>query len=574
MIESKRLNSLGIFRTAAERVLREVVEQRIVPRIWEHDHTVWKPDPKEIGNRLGWLDISERMKTAIPEIHRFAEEVRKDGITHVLLLGMGGSSLAPEVFSKVFGVRTGYPDLSVLDSTDPGAVLEYSRRLKPEHTLYVVSTKSGGTVETLSFMKYFYNQAAEALGKAGAGNHFIAITDPGSSLEALAGELGFRKIFLNDPNIGGRFSALSYFGLVPAGLIGLNLAELLDRAEEMRCRCGGCRPVESKENPAAELGAILGELALQGRDKLTLILPPAISGFGAWLEQLIAESTGKDGKGILPVVGEELLTPGKYARDRLFLYLRLEEDSRFDEQVKLLQEAGHPVLRIDLKDRYDLGGEFFRWEFATAVAGWRLEINPFDQPNVESAKVLAREMVSAYRKEGKLPKEKPAFQEDDMLLFGDFTASRLWEALREFFSGANPGEAEGKGRSYLAIQAYLKPDSATDEQLHKLRTHIQEKYRLATTVGYGPRFLHSTGQLHKGDAGYGLFIQICADMPEDAPIPDRPGSPDSSITFGVLKTAQMLGDRHALQDQGRRVIAIQFHGAIDKGIQKLIDIIG
>jgi len=574
MIESKLLSSLGIFRTSAEQAVREMTEQRIVPRIWEHDHTVWKPDPKEIGNRLGWLDISERMKTAIPEIQRFADEVRKDGITHVLLLGMGGSSLAPEVFRKVFGVSAGYPDLSVLDSTDPGVVLEYSRRLKPEHTLYVVSTKSGGTVETLSFMKYFYNQAAEALGKAEAGNHFVAITDPGSGLEALAKELSFRKIFLNDPNIGGRFSALSYFGLVPAGLIGLSLEKLLDRANALRCQCGGCGHPESEENTGAELGAILGELALQGRDKLTLILSPAISPFGAWLEQLIAESTGKDGKGILPVVGEELLTPEKYARDRLFLYLRLADDGIFDKQLKSLREAGHPVLQIDLEDRYDLGGEFFRWEFATAVAGWRLGINPFDQPNVESAKVLAREMVSAYQKEGKLPDEKPAFQEDDILLFGDFTSSRLWEALREFFSGANPGEAEGKGRSYVAIQAYLKPDSATDEELHKLRTHIQEKYRLATTVGYGPRFLHSTGQLYKGDSGYGLFIQISADMPEDAPIPDRPGSPDSSITFGVLKTAQMLGDRRALQDQGRRVIAIQFHGSIDKGIQKLIDTIG
>jgi glucose-6-phosphate isomerase len=502
------------------------------------------------------------------------EEVRKAGYTHALLLGMGGSSLAPEMFRLTFGVKEGYLDLAVLDSTDPGAVWAYAEKLDSKKILFIVSTKSGGTVETSSFMKYFYNQMSDAVGIEKAGEHFVAITDPGSGLEETANELKFRYIFLNDPNIGGRYSALSYFGLVPAALIGMDISLLLERAATMACNSEGCNCPVKGNNAPARLGAMIGELAKEGHDKLTLITTPSTAHFGAWVEQLIAESTGKEGKGILPVNGEMLGSPGIYAKDRFFVCLEIEDEKTDGIKLKVFEADGHPAVHINLKDLYDLGGECFRWEMATAVAGHLLGINPFDQPNVESAKVLARQMVAAYQKEGKLPEIEPTLEKSGIQVYGDHSAHSPVEVLENFLAGADMGEDESTGRSYVALQAYVKPTHETDGALQALRTKIQFNHCLGTTVGYGPRFLHSTGQLHKGDAGHGLFIQVTADMPKDLPIPDQPGKETSSISFGVLIMAQALGDSQALKDAGRRVIRFHMGNDVVSGLRHLTQAIG
>ncbi len=546
--------SLHGYQTQVDAALAELRDQNILSRIWAHDHTVWKPEPTEITNRLGWLHSPEVMMENIPEISAFVDSVRTEGLTHALLLGMGGSSLAPEVFRFTFGVKKGYLDLMVLDSTDPGAVLAHERRLDLVKTLFIVSTKSGGTVETFSFFKYFYNRVAVKVGKEKAGRHFAAITDPSSGLADTARDYNFRKTFLNDPNIGGRYSALSYFGLVPAALIGMDLKKLLERAQRLASDT-------SSDNTGVRLGAIMGELAVAGRDKVTLVASPGIANFGAWVEQLIAESTGKEGRGILPVDGEELGAPKVYANDRLFAYLRLEGDATHDRKIEALKKAGHPVVQHNLRDRYDLGGEFFRWEMATAIAGRRLKVNPFDQPNVESAKVLARNMV-AYQKAGKLPELKSTLSTDGITVYTDTLAATLTDAMNNFLKQAQPG------RSYAAIQAYVTPTPETDSVLNLLRLRIRD-LKLATTVGYGPRFLHSTGQLHKGDAGHGLFIQLTSDAEEDVPIPDKAGQSGSSITFGVLKLAQSLGDRQALLDAGRHVIRFHLGKDVLGGIKHL-----
>ena len=534
----RRSASLGSYRSLVDTALEEMVRDQIVTRIWAHDYTVWKPEPDEIANRLGWLEIAEAMSEQVENLTAFAESVVADGYTDVLVLGMGGSSLAPDVFGKVFGGHApaaGMPKLAVLDSTDPGAVLAHAESLDPARTLFVVSTKSGGTVETLSLFKYFYNWAAEALG-AEVSRHFVAITDPGSKLADIAERYNFRTTFLNDPNIGGRYSALSYFGLVPAALVGVDVETLLGQAQRMACNCDG-------DNNGAWLGAILGELAKAAspRGKLTFVTSPQLGNFGDWVEQLIAESTGKEGKGIVPVVGEPLGSPDVYGDDRLFVYLRLDGDDTYDEGVQALEGAGQPVVRLRLRDLYDLGEQFFLWEMATAVAGYRLGINPFDQPNVEAAKVLTRQAVAAYGETGALPEDEPA---------------RLSAAaLAEFLAQAQDGD-------YVALQAYVQPTAETDAALLALRTKIRDRLKLATTVGYGPRFLHSTGQLHKGDRGNGLFIQFTSDPLRDVAIPDEAGKPDSSgMTFGLLKMAQALGDKQALRDAGRRVI--RFHLGTD-----------
>ncbi len=560
---------LGEFEPMVDNTLIQMRHDRIVSRIWAHDHTVWKNDPAEISNRLGWLHSPKVMMDAVPDITAFVDDVRTAGYTCALLLGMGGSSLAPEVFRLIFGVKDGFLDLRVLDSTDPGAVLTHARQLDFARTLFIVSTKSGGTVETLSFMKYFYNRTIDVVGADKAGEHFVAITDPGSGLESIAKELKYCRIFLNDPNIGGRYSALSYFGLVPAALIGMDLNLLLDRAMAMAYNAGGGDGPTESDNTSARLGTTIGALAKSGRDKLTLVASPPVAHFGTWIEQLIAESTGKEGKGILPVDGEMLATPGEYADDRLFIYLRLEGDHTHDEGIHALMDAGYPVVQLTIRDLYDLGGEFFRWEMATVIAGMHIGINPFDQPDVESAKVLARDMVTAYQVEGKLPKLQPSLETDGVTVYSDFSVDSVSESLTRFLAFANLGERDARGRSYVALQAYLHPTPETDAALQALRTKIQTQYRMATTVGYGPRFLHSTGQLHKGDAGNGLFIQFTADMPEDAAIPDQAGDDTSSISFGVLKMAQALGDRQALLDAGRHVIRFHFKGDVVSRLNRL-----
>ncbi len=552
--------SLGKYRADFDRALDEIAEQKIVARIWKHDHTVWKPEPEEITNRLGWLHTVEAMNESVEELEGFADRVRAEGYTQTLLLGMGGSSLAPEVFRKTFGVREGYLDLGVLDSTDPGAVLGQAERLDPRRTLFVVSTKSGTTVETLSLFKFFYNRVAESLGEEGAGEHFVAITDPGSKLALLAEKHRFRATFLNDPNIGGRYSALSYFGLVPAALVGVDLRLLLDRATRMIC---SKEPhVNVRNNPAARMGAIIGELANRGRDKLTLVASPEVSSFGDWVEQLIAESTGKEGRGILPLVGETLEPPDVYGDDRWFAHLQMEGHKNNDAAIKALEDAGHPVVRLGLGDLYDLGGQFFLWEMATAVAGHRLGINPFDQPNVDAAKVLARRMVDEYVKKGALPEAEPRLTGEGISVYGDAKGASPAEALKAFLAKGKPG-------AYVAIHAYVKPSLETYAALQALRHRLRDSLRLAVTVGYGPRFLHSTGQLHKGDAGRGYFIQFTADDRKDAPIPEEAGAAASSITFGVLKAAQAMGDREALREAGRSVIRLHLGEDVIAGLQYL-----
>ncbi len=554
-----------------QRELRQMKNERVINRIWKRDHTVWSSSPEEISNRLGWLKSHRLSGKDLREIKEFIEQARAEGFTHALLMGMGGSSMAPEVFRKVFGVQDGYLDLHVIDSTDPGAILEKENSIALSRTLFIVATKSGGTVETISLMKYFYNRAVEAVGRGNAGRHFIAITDPGSSLEKTATELSFRKTFLNDPDIGGRYSALSYFGLVPAALVGVDLEKLLHYAEAMAHNAKTEIETGDVENTPAWLGTVLGVLGNSGRDKITLISSPPIQPFGAWIEQLIAESTGKDGKGLLPVDGETPAVPEIYAKDRLFIYFRLDGDTTHEEIVNSLKTAGHPVIHLNLQDIYNLGGEFFRWMMATAVAGWVMQINPFNQPNVESAKVLAREMVSAYRDKGELPSLKPDLKIDGIEVYCGQKAENMQQVWHQFLSQANPGENESKGRSYFSIQAYLKTDPEIDRALQLLRNKIQAASRMAVTVGYGPRFLHSTGQLHKGDAGNGMFIQLTSQMPDDLPIPDRPGSDQSSISFAVLKTAQALGDRQALIDAGRKVIRFHLDKDIKGSLQKLTE---
>lgn len=549
------ITQVGPFQETVDNALKDLCNDRVMSRIWAHDHTVWKPNPNEISNRLGWLHAPTIMPDSADRLHAFTQSVLSDGYTHVLLIGMGGSTLAAELFHKTFGkpakpplVPHPYLDLAVLDTTDPDAVTALDKELDLTKTLFIVASKSGNTVETLSSFKYFYNRVANTLGKEIAGSHFVAISDPGSPLLDLANQLEFREVFINDPNIGGRYSALSYFGLVPADLVGTDTVLLLARAAAMACNTEPCDSRMIHDNFAATLGVTLGEMARRGRNKLTFILSPALARFGEWVEQLIAESTGKDGKGIVPVVGEPLAPPNSYREDRLFVNLRLEGDKTHDAIAQDLVEAGQPLIVLQLEDLYDLGAQFFLWEMATAVAGHILKLNPFDQPNVESAKVRAHEMVAAYKEKGKLP-------------VGDF-APLSAEAMDDFLRQARQDD-------YIALQAYVQPTSATDEALEALRHKLQRQYRLATTVGYGPRFLHSTGQLHKGDRGNGLFIQFISDPISDLPIPDEVGQSEAAMTFGFLKAAQALGDAQALRDARRRLIRFHLGTDVVGGVAKL-----
>ncbi len=546
--------SLAKYQDAVDTALVEMEADEITTRIWARDYTVWKPEPAEIANRLGWLRIPEIMLNDIDRMENLAANLFSEGYTHARLLGMGGSSLAPEVFRETFGVGPKNLDLSVLDSTDPDSVQALTKGIDLSKTLFVVATKSGGTTETLSFFKYFYNQVKQAVGVDKAGDHFIAITDPGSKLESIAKSYNFRTTFLNDPNIGGRYAALSYFGLVPAALLGVDLEVLLQRAMVAQRKCGISDNVLEGKNPASLLGAILGELAktengLPKKDKLTLVISPEISSFGDWVEQLIAESTGKEGMGILPVVGEPLGSPDVYGDDRYFVYLRLADDDTNDAAIQELLEAGFPVVRMDLDDKYDLGAQFFLWEMATVVAGYRLGINPFDQPNVESAKILAREMVNEYMDKGVLPS-------------GEF-APMSADTLDSFLDNSvSPG-------SYITLQAYLHPTSEVKSALRDLRLKLRNHYKVATTLGFGPRFLHSTGQMHKGDSGNGIFVQFTSSTSHDIPIPDEAGEDESAMGFGVLKASQALGDAQALLDAGRQLIRFDLGTAIIENLKSL-----
>lgn len=537
----------------------EFNQQRILERIWRKDFSVWSTDPVEITNRLGWLDSPGVSAALADEIIDFVSSLKADGYRNALLLGMGGSSLAGEVFSRSFDSQPGYLNLQVLDSTHPEAVLQQARNLDPRKTLYIVSTKSGSTVETISFMKFFFNQTLAQVGRKQAGRHFIAITDPGSGLESVAKEFNFRRIFLNDPDIGGRYSALSLFGIIPAAMLGIDIKKILHRADMMGRSCQALPGTTPNKNTTVRLGVIMGQLANSGRNKITFITSERLSPFADWLEQLIAESTGKMGKGILPVVDDTIMSPGQYAGDRLFVHLHGQDDHEQEHAVQELREAGHPVIEILCRDVFDIGGEFFRWEMATAIACWRLGVQPFNQPDVESAKVLARDMLAEYRRQGKLPQPAAQFEFPGIRVYAEKHADDFKELMNGWL-GSNARDFERTGHEYISIQAYVQPDEKTWHVLQDIKVFLQQKFQTSVTVGYGPRFLHSTGQLHKGDAGKGFFIQILSALGVDAPIPDQAGFNHSSVSFATLITAQAFGDRRALLEKNRRVLTFQLHG--------------
>ena len=535
--------SIGEHLPGAEAALDDLDRRDLVGRIWRKDHTVWKPDPEEICDRLGWLTVTDIMGEQVSDLEAFADEVRSARFQHVVLLGMGGSSLGPAVLRQTFDSADGYPELIVLDSTVPAWVQAVTEAIDPARTLFLVSSKSGTTIEPNSLYKHFRGLAAQVIAEKNLGQSFVAITDPGTPLERLARGQAFRRVFINPSDLGGRYSVLSYFGLVPAALMGINLAELLDRADSMRKGCASS--VSAHDNPGARLGAVMGSLALSGRDKLTLVTSPSIEGFALWAEQLISESTGKDGKGIVPVAGKPLLAPEHYGDDRLFVYLRLESDPNADTDAAVdgIESSGQPVVRLGLRDKYDLGAEFYRWEFATAVAGAVLGVHPFDQPNVQQAKDLTARVLHEYHTSGAMP---PSVATDS---FGDL------------LSKARPGD-------YLALMAYVHQTPEMDEALSDLRREVMRRHRIAATLGYGPRFLHSTGQLNKGGPETGLFLQITADHEKDIPISGE------SYSFGVLADAQAMGDLRALQALGRPVARVSLGNGGPSAIKSLVNELG
>lgn len=531
--------NLGEHQTAVDATLIDLESREIPARIWRQDYTVWKPDPREISDRLGWLTVTDLMSQQVDSLNSFAKDVKSKGVRHVVLLGMGGSSLGPEVLRSVFGNAPGYPELIILDSTVPGWVVTTTNAINPAHTLFLVSSKSGETLETLTGYRHFRAIVDKALGRETAGGCFVAITDSGSPLERLAKQEGFLRVFTNPSSIGGRYSVLSYFGMVPAALTGIDVSLLLERAKILRESISSRVPVE--ENPGVWLGAVIATLAKIGRDKLTLLTSPTLSNFGLWAEQLIAESLGKEGKGVVPIVGEPLLAPQHYGDDRLFINLRFEGDSsgKSNSDVDNLRAAGNPFIQLNLSDRYDIGGEFYRWEYATAVAGAVMEVNPFDQPDVELSKGKTVEILKTYTGPGKMvPLE---------------TSSSLCDLLNQ----AYPGD-------YLAILIYVEQTSEIDEALTELRQRIMIQSHIATTVGYGPRFLHSTGQLHKGGPATALFLQITAEFQEDINIPG------AEYTFGALANAQSYADIQTLEYLGRRIARIHIAGDVATGIGKLL----
>lgn len=554
-------NPIYDYQTTVERSLSQMREQKVIRRMFDLDHTVWKPEPDEITNRLGWLDIVDRMRPMVEDMHTFVDDVRRDGIKEVVLCGMGGSSLAPEMYSEIFGASANRRlKLRILDTTSPDAIRAIHDSVSLRRTLFIIASKSGGTVETISLFKYFFNHMIKKNDLMDSGQHFVAITDPGSKLVDIGQRYNFRRVFLADENVGGRYSALTHFGLVPAALAGLDVDLLLERAAEMVSFCNPLVP--PRRNPGALLGTIIAAAAQEGRDKLTLITPPSMKHFGYWVEQLVAESIGKQGKGILPVVDEPMGAPFVYGNDRLFVYYQLPDDNSMDDTVYSLELAGHPVIRLDLRDIYDLGGEIFRWELATATIGHLMGIQPFDQPNVESAKVQARAMVQQYTDTGRLPEQTPAFSDNGIIGFGDVVGDTVGTALWDFLEQSEAGD-------YVALQAYLPSSAETTARLQSLQTAIRDNTKFATTVGYGPRFLHSTGQLHKGDDGNGLFIIITGDPANDLDIPRSPMVEESDMSFGVLLQSQALGDQQALLDENRRVLRLHLGSDVEAGLAKL-----
>jgi transaldolase/glucose-6-phosphate isomerase len=534
-------------------------------RLWARDASLWTG--MDEGHWLGWLGITEDELARADRLRSVAEEVKAAGFSHALVLGMGGSSLCPEVVKKTFGTRAGFPDLHVLDSTDPAQITAFDRTVDLARTIFIVSSKSGSTLEPNIFKQYFFERAKQVVGADKAGSRFIAITDPGSNLQQVAEADGFRHIFFGLPSIGGRYSALSDFGMVPSAIMGVDVVKLLDRAEEMVHACASCVPAE--DNPGVVLGTILGVLARHGRDKVTIITSPGIRAFGAWLEQLLAESTGKEGKGLIPIDRESLGPPELYGRDRVFVHIRLDAEPDLSQEaaLKVLEGAAHPVLRVPIDDPYDLGREFFRWEIATAVAGSILGINAFNQPDVEASKVATRNLTAEYEKTGSLPPEVPILEDRGITVFADEqnaasvakaagTHQSLAGYLRAHLNRLAPGD-------YFAILAFLEMNDAHEAQLQAARHAVRNAKRVATCLGFGPRFLHSTGQAYKGGPNTGVFLQITCDDAIDLPVPGQ------KYTFGVVKAAQARGDFQVLAERKRRALRVHLGPDVRAGLATL-----
>jgi transaldolase / glucose-6-phosphate isomerase len=536
-----------------------------VRRLWAGDASLWTGADE--AKWLGWLDIAKEQSARVDSLLQLADDVSRQGFSHAVLLGMGGSSLGPEVFAETFGHQNGHPELLALDSTDPAQIRTIESKIDPARTLFIVSSKSGSTLEPNILKQYFFECAKRAVGADEAGSRFIAITDPGSKLQTIAERDRFRRIAFGIPSIGGRYSVLSDFGLVPAAVMGLDVARLLGAAQEMVRSCGAYVP--PADNPGVVLGTVLGVLGKAGRDKVTIVASPGIADFGAWLEQLLAESTGKLGKGLIPVDAEPLGPPDVYGKDRLFVYARLsgEADAKQDAAVAALERAGQPVVRIAVTDRYHIGQEFFRWELATAVAGAILGINPFDQPDVEASKDKTRELTMAYEKSGALPAETALLEEAGLTLFADERNSKafgkagtLVEYLRAHLKHIREGD-------YCALLAYVERNKRHRDALQEIRVMIRDCKRVATCLGFGPRFLHSTGQAYKGGPNTGVFLQITCDDSADLQVPGQ------KYTFGVVKAAEARGDFEVLAGRDRRMLRVHLGPHVAAGLTTLTDAI-
>ena len=531
-------------------------------RLWAKDPSLWTGGDE--AKWLGWLGALEAGRALVPVLQDIAAGVRRDRFTHALLLGMGGSSLCPEVLARTFGRQPGAPELHVLDSTVPSQVAALESRVDLDRTLVIVASKSGSTLEPSAFQQYFFARVAASRGPAEAARRFVAITDPGSKLEGQARAAGYRHIVPGEPTIGGRYSALSPFGLVPAAVMGLDAGAFLDETAPMIAACGP----DSADNPGVALGLLLGTAAVAGQDKLTLIASPGIEGLGAWLEQLVAESTGKNGQAIVPVDLEALADPAVYGRDRVFAYLRLATapDPAQDAGIAALAAAGATVVRIDVARPQAIGQEFFRWEIATAVASHVMRLNPFDQPDVEASKIETKALTAAYERDGQLPAESPAITGDGLAIYADpATAQRLAAAagaatpsawLRAHLASLQPGD-------YLALLAYVEMHARHAGVLQRIRHSVRDRTGVATCVGFGPRFLHSTGQAYKGGSNRGVFLQLTADDAIDLPVPGQ------QYTFGVIKAAQARGDLAVLVARGRRAIRVHLGPDVAAGLETL-----
>jgi len=532
-----------------------------VQRLWQKDASLWSGTDE--SNWLGWLTITEEQLAHLDVFQQLAGDVKKVRFKHALLLGMGGSSLCPEVLRMTFGRIKGFPELHVLDSTDPTQIKAIEEKIDLKSTICIVSSKSGSTLEPNIYKQYFFERIKSKVGEKEVGNRFIAITDPGSKMQQVAEHDGFRKIFMGVPSIGGRYSALSNFGMVPAAVMGLNFTKFLKATEEMVQACGASS--QADVNPGVVLGTILGVAANQGRDKLTIIASPGIFDLGAWLEQLIAESTGKIGKGIVPVDRERLAKPAAYGNDRVFAYLRLASapNKAQDAAVAALEKAGQPVIRISLPNIYNLGQEFFRWEIATAVAGSIIGINAFNQPDVEASKIETRKLTSEYEASGKLPPEAPFFEGTGVKLFADEKntaalkgGAKLTDVLKTHLSRIGPSD-------YFAVLGYIPMNAENEKALQGIRHSVRDKKKVATVLGFGPRFLHSTGQAYKGGPNSGVFLQITCDDARDLPVPDQ------KYTFGIVKAAQARGDFAVLAERGRRALRVHFGKNLKSGLATL-----